>query len=135
MRTVTRESSLIRELKDGNQVIYMRDGTIKKTDRHRGIWTTINRKGVVRERNLRTGAVTDLPKRLHSNLKVDPETGASLNIREDGFLKVEYVNGNVLMVYADHTKIFIHKSENSNEDARVVSTFFEKEGYSTVKIT
>lgn len=39
------------------------------------------------------------------------------------------------MVYADHTRVFIHKSDTDNEDARVVSTFFEKEGYSTVKIT
>lgn len=58
-----------------------------------------------------------------------------MNIREDGFLKVEYVNGNVLMVFADHTRMFIHKSENPIEDARVTSTFFEKEGYSTVKVT
>ena len=58
-----------------------------------------------------------------------------MNIREDGFLKVEYANGNVMMVYQDHTKVFIHKSDMANEDARVVSTFFEKEGYSSVKVT
>jgi hypothetical protein len=58
-----------------------------------------------------------------------------MNIREDGFLKVEYVNGNVLIVHADDTRVFMHKSETENEDARVVSTFFEKEGYSTVKVT
>jgi hypothetical protein len=79
--------------------------------------------------------ISDLPERLHSSIKVDPETGALLNIREDGFLKVEYVNGSVLMVFADHTRIFVHKSENAMEDAKVVSTFFEKDGYSTVKIT
>lgn len=76
-----------------------------------------------------------MPERLTSNRKVDPETGASLDIREDGFLQVKYVNGNVMFVHADHTRVFIHKSSNENEEARVVTTFYEKEGYSTVKIT
>lgn len=57
MRTVTRECALIKELKDGNQVIYLKDGTITKTDHRRGIWTTTNPEGVVRERNVRTGIV------------------------------------------------------------------------------
>jgi hypothetical protein len=59
MRTVTREGSLIRYLKDGNQIIYLRDGTITKTDHRRGIWTTTTASGIVRERNLRTGVVSD----------------------------------------------------------------------------
>ena len=56
-RTVTRDGACIRQLKDGNQVIYLDDGTITKTDHRRGIWTTISPAGVVRERNLRTGLV------------------------------------------------------------------------------
>jgi hypothetical protein len=58
-RTVTRQGACIRYLKDGNQVIYLRDGTITTTNHRRGIWTTINTLGVVRERNLRTGVVQD----------------------------------------------------------------------------
>ena len=59
-RTVTRDGACIRDLEDGNQIIYLRDGTITKTDHRRGIWTTTNALGVVRERNLRTGVVQDL---------------------------------------------------------------------------
>lgn len=64
MRTVTREGALIRYLEDGNKVIYLRDGTITKTDIRKGIWTTTNPIGIVRERNLRTGVVQDKPQRL-----------------------------------------------------------------------
>jgi hypothetical protein len=42
MRTVTREGALIRFMRDENQIIYLRDGTITKTDQRRGVWTTIN---------------------------------------------------------------------------------------------
>ena len=77
MRTVTREGSLIRYMKDGNQIIYLRDGTITKTDHRRGIWTTINPLGIVRERSLRTGIIRDREIRLTINKKVDPETGLS----------------------------------------------------------
>lgn len=135
MRTVTREGSLIRYLNDGNQIIYLRDGTITKTDHRRGIWTTTNAIGVVRERNLRTGAVRDEGSRLQINRKVDPETGAVLNIREDGFLKIEYADGSSLIIFNDHTRISIQKLEHEQEESRVNMTYFEKEGYSTVKIT
>jgi hypothetical protein len=60
MRTVTRdEGSVIRYLKDGNQIIYFKDGTITKTDHRRAIWTTINSKGIIRERNARSKVVKD----------------------------------------------------------------------------
>ncbi len=135
MRTVTREGSLIRYLKDGNQIIYMRDGTITKTDHRRGIWTTINSLGVVRERNLRTKVIKDDITRLATNKKIDPETAAIISIREDGFLKIEYADGSYLIIFADHTRINVQKSASESEDSRVVQTYFEKEGYSTVKIT
>lgn len=135
MRTVTREGALIRYLKDGNQIIYLKDGTITKTDHRRGVWTTTNALGVVRERNLRTGVVKDEVTRLQINKKVDPETAAVVNIREDGFLKIDYADGSCMMIFADHTKISIQKSANDSEESRMVQTYFEKEGYSTVKIT
>ena len=90
----------------------MRDGTITKTDHRRGIWTTTNSVGVVRQRNLRTGIVKDDIARLQINKKVDPETGATLNIREDGFLKIDYVDGSSLIIFADHTMINVLKDKN-----------------------
>lgn len=77
MRTVTRdEGSIIRYLKDGNQIIYFKDGTITKTDHRRGIWTTINSKGIIRERNVRSKIVRDEISVLECQRKVDPETTA-----------------------------------------------------------
>ena len=91
MRTVTRdEGSIIRYLKDGNQIIYFKDGTITKTDHRRGIWTTVNTKGVVRERNVRSKVVKDEMQFLGTQRKIDPETMAVVVIREDGFLKIDY---------------------------------------------
>lgn len=113
----------------------MRDGTITKTDHRRGTWTTTNAIGVVRERNLRTGVVKDEVARLQINKKVDPETGAVVNIREDGLLKIDYADGSNLIIFADDTRINVQKLEHEQEESRVVMTFFEKEGYSTVKIT
>lgn len=56
-RVITRQGQLIRQLKDGNSIIYFPDGTITTTDHRRGIWRTTNPLGVIRERNLRTGQV------------------------------------------------------------------------------
>lgn len=69
------------------------------------------------------------------NRKVDPETGAVLFIREDGMLKIDYKDGSSLIIFADHTRINTLKDSNDSEESRVVMTYFEKEGYSTVKIT
>lgn len=89
----------------------MRDGTITKTDIRKGIWTTINPIGIVRERNLRTGVVHDKVNRLKINKKVDPETAAIVSTREDGFLKIDYVDGASLVIFADHTRINVQKSK------------------------
>jgi len=61
----------------------------------------------VRERNLRTGVVRDEVARLQINKKVDPETGAIVNIREDGFLKIDYTDGSSLIIFQDDTRINI----------------------------
>jgi len=90
----------------------MRDGTITKTDHRRGTWTTTNAIGVVRERNLRTGVVKDEVARLQINKKVDPETGAVVNIREDGLLKIDYADGSNLIIFADDTRINVQKLEH-----------------------
>lgn len=108
MRTVTRdEGSIIKYMKDGNQIIYFVDGTITKTDHRRGIWTTINSKGVIRERNVRTKIVKDEISSLECRRKIDPETMAVVLIREDGFLKIDYPDKSCLMVFPDHTRIYI----------------------------
>ncbi len=66
---------------------------------------------------------------------MDPETAARVSTREDGLLKIDYVDGASLVIFADHTRINVQKSKADSEEARVVTTFYEKEGYSTVKIT
>ena len=75
-RIVTRQAQVISELRDGNSIIYFPDGTITETDIRRGIWRTTNHLGVVRERNVRTGAVKDELERLEIHEKIDPETNA-----------------------------------------------------------
>ena len=40
-----------------------------------------------------------------------------------------------MLIFADNTRIITTKSVSEIEDARVVQTYFEKEGYSTVRIT
>jgi len=80
----------------------MRDGTITKTDHRRGTWTTTNAIGVVK----------DEVARLQINKKVDPETGAVVNIREDGLLKIDYADGSNLIIFADDTRINVQKLEH-----------------------
>jgi hypothetical protein len=60
---------------------------------------------------------------------------AVVTIREDGFLKIDYPDKSCLMVMPDHTRIYIQKSAAQDDDAKVVQTMYEKDGYSPVKIT
>jgi hypothetical protein len=46
-------------MSDDNQIIYLSDGTITTTDHKKGIWKTVNSKGIVRERNLRKNCCED----------------------------------------------------------------------------
>jgi butyrate kinase len=66
---------------------------------------------------------------------VDPETGAQVNIREDGVLLIHYADGSSLIIFDDDTRINVQKLDHEQEESRTILTFFEKEGYSTVKIT
>lgn len=84
-------------------MIYFPDGTITKTDHRRGIWKTINIFGVVRERNLRLNTVKDSKNRLKIITKTDPETNASVEIREDGFLRIKYIDRRTLFIMPDNT--------------------------------
>ena len=135
MRVVTRQAQVIRHLSDGNQVIYFPDGTITATDHRRGIWRTTNHLGVVRERSVRTGVVKDEVARLSIHEKVDPETNAVVQIREDGLLRVVYPDRRTLLVLPDHSEILISKSGPAEEGSAVTTTLFKKEGYAPVRVT
>jgi hypothetical protein len=134
MREITRQGSLIRHLQDGNKIIYLSDGTITKSDIRRGIWTTTNPAGVVRERNVRNNSCKDQETRLKIHEKVDPETSAVVAIREDGLLKITYIDRRTLFVMPDHSEILITKSGPKEEGSAVTTTLFKKEGYAPVKV-
>jgi hypothetical protein len=67
--------------------------------------------------------------------KVDPETGASVYVREDGLLKIDYADGSSYIQYPDRSIMHRIRHPAQNEDARVTQTYFEKEGYATVRVT
>ena len=57
----------------------------------------MNSKGIKRVRKLRDNSVVDESKRLKLTEKIDPETNASVVIREDGVMTIYYVNESVLV--------------------------------------
>lgn len=85
-RLITSKGEIIKYMADGNFIIYYIDGTITRSDKRRGVWHTTNPRGVVRSRKIKTRIVFDDQRRLEVNKKIDPETNASLLIREDGVL-------------------------------------------------
>jgi hypothetical protein len=133
-RLITRQGVVIRTLKDDNKVIYFPDGTITKSDHRRGIWRTTNPKGIVRERNLRSQVVNDLKQRLKTVTKVDPETSAVVEIREDGLLKVKYADRKTLFIFPDNTNVLVTKSGPMEEGSALTTTLLKKEGYAPVRI-
>jgi len=96
------------------------DGTITTTDARRGIWLTVSPQGVVRDRNVRNGTFEDRFKRLESNVKTDPVNNAKVTVREDGFLRIDYVDKRSLIVFPDHTQLFITKTGPELEESKVV---------------
>lgn len=81
---------MIRFFLDGNMQIMFPDGTLTTTDKRKGHWTTVNPKGVRRIRKLKENLVYDETRRLKLNEKLDPETSAHIQVREDGVLIVRY---------------------------------------------
>ena len=75
-RVITRNGQVIRYFLDGNMQILYPDGTITTTDKRKGVWFTVNTKGVKRVRKLKDNQVYDEPKRMKISEKVDPETSA-----------------------------------------------------------
>jgi hypothetical protein len=70
--------------------------------------------------------------RLRVQTKVDPETNATLRIREDGVLCVDYVDQTQYIVMPDGTSI-VTKKRAEGEAGTV--TFITKEGYVPVRQT
>lgn len=72
--------------------IYFPDGSFTYTDKRKGVWFTVNSKGVKRVRKLKDNLVYDEPKRLKISEKIDPETSANIKVREDGVLTITYID-------------------------------------------
>ena len=73
---------------------------------------------------MRSKIVRDETAALECRRKVDPETMAVVLIREDGFLKIDYPDKSCLMVFPDHTRIYIQKSAAQDDEAKVVQTLY-----------
>jgi hypothetical protein len=108
-RLITRTGQVVRYLADGNFQILCPDGTVTTQDRRKGIWTTVNAKGVRRIRKLRDNSVYDEPKRMRITEKIDPETNARVYVREDGVLTIRYIDESRLVMFADGTEILTRK--------------------------
>ena len=126
-RLITRSGQVIRYFLDGNMQIFFADGSITTTDKRKGVWFTVNSKGVKRVRKLKDNLVYDEPRRLKLSSKLDPETNATILSREDGVLTVSYVDGQQLVLMPDGTQILTRK-----DDAGSTITV-SKDGYVTVR--
>jgi hypothetical protein len=124
---ITRLGQVIRYLADGNFQILCPDGTVTTQDKRKGIWTTVNAKGVRRVRKLRDNSVFDEPRRLKQTEKIDPETNAKVYVREDGVLTIYYIDESRLVMFADGTEILTRK------EGQTVFTLVKKEGYIPVR--
>ena len=131
-RLITTNNEIIKKMADGNLIIYFSDGSITSSDKRRGIWYTVNAQGVKRIRKLKGRIVTDVETRLKTQTKVDPETNATLKIREDGVLSVDYIDQTSLLVLPDGTQIL--KKKRSDGEAGTI-TYITKEGYAPVRQT
>lgn len=70
--------------------IYYPDGTVTYSDKRKGIWYTINNKGVKRVRKFKENEVYDEIRKLKIEERIDPETNAVIRVREDGVLVITY---------------------------------------------
>lgn len=129
-RIITTNGEIIKQMGDGNFLIYFSDGTLTYSDKRKGIWYTINPVGVKRVRREKDGIVTDEVQRLKIETKIDPETSATLKIREDGVLTVEYVDSTHLIIMPDGTNI-LRKKRAGGEAGTV--TFITKDGFVPIR--
>ena len=129
-RIITTNSDIIRKMADGNVKVYFKDGSCTHSDKRRGIWYTVNAQGVKRVRKLKGRIIVDEETKLKSQTKVDPETNATLKIREDGVLSIEYIDQTSLKIMPDGTSILTKK--RSDGEAGTI-TYITKEGYAPVR--
>jgi ArsR family metal-binding transcriptional regulator len=115
---------------DGNFITYFPDGSLTYSDKRKGTWFTINPKGVKRMRRLQDGTVCDEQVRLRVQTKVDPETNATLKIREDGVLSVDYIDQTQYIIMPDGTSM-VRKKRADGEAGFV--TFITKDGYVPIR--
>jgi hypothetical protein len=130
-RVITTNGEIIKYMADGNFILYFPDGTLTYSDNRKKVWYTINRLGVKRARKLQDGTLTDELERLKTVTKVDPETNATLHIREDRVLTVEYVDQTSYIIMPDGTQI-VKKKRPEGEAGTV--TFILQEGYVPMRL-
>lgn len=102
-RLITRNGQVVRYFLDGNMQIFYPDGQVTTTDKRKGVWYTVNTRGVRRVRKLQENQIYDEPKRLKINEKLDPETNATVLVREDGVLIIKYVDETKIVMMPDGT--------------------------------
>lgn len=115
---------------DGNFIIYFSDGSLTYSNQRHGVWYTINPAGVKRVRKIKDGVISDEMKRLNIQTKIDPETNATLKIREDGVLNIEYIDSSHLIIMPDGTNIL--KKKRPNDEAGSIS-FITKDGFVPIR--
>ena len=64
-RLITTNGEIIKQMADGNFIIYFADGTLTYSDKRKGLWYTINPVGVKRVRKIKDGIISDEMQRLH----------------------------------------------------------------------
>jgi hypothetical protein len=129
-RVITVNGEIIRYMADGNFIIYYSDGTLTYSDKRKGIWYTVNASGVRRVRRVKDRTIADDMTPLKIDTKIDPETNATVKIREDGVLTIEYIDQSRLIVMPDGTNIL--RKKRANDEAGTI-TFITKEGFVPIR--
>lgn len=83
---------------------------------------------------MKDNQVEDLHKKLKTVTKIDPETGAVVDIREDGLLRVTYIDRRTLLIFPDTTEILVTKTGPMEEGSAVTTTLIRKENFAPVRI-
>jgi hypothetical protein len=128
-RVITTNGEIIKQMADGNFIIYFSDGSLTYSDKRKGLWYTINPAGVKRVRKIKDGVISDEMQKLNIQTKVDPETNATLKIREDGVLNIEYIDQSHLIIMPDGTNIL--KKKRNGEAGTV--TLITKDGFVPIR--
>mmetsp|Transcript_30767 Transcript_30767/g.30254 ORF Transcript_30767/g.30254 Transcript_30767/m.30254 type:complete len:391 (+) Transcript_30767:115-1287(+) len=110
--------------------IYSPVGNVTKVDRRKGIWETVNNKGIKRIRKVKGNVVYDETKKISISVREDPETRATITIRQDGVLTINYVDGKRTIFMPDGTQIYRESVSHTNGEIYIIS----KEGTAPVRL-